>query len=62
LLLGVRLLPDRKGETVAWQNLTSEVGPLTIVRSDRRVFRERAKLVEYLTEAEASQPAPWLGR
>jgi hypothetical protein len=58
LLLGVRLLPDDKGETVAWQDLTSQVGPLTIVHSDHRVFRDHAELADYLTEAKASRPAP----
>jgi hypothetical protein len=58
LLLGVRLLPKGKREPVAWQDLTSQVGPLTIVRSDHRVFRDHAKLAEFLTEAKASRPAP----
>jgi len=58
LLLGVRLLSEGAGKAVAWQDLTSQVGPLTIVRSDHRVFREQAKLVEYMTEAKASRPAP----
>jgi hypothetical protein len=58
LLLGVRLLPEDKGKAVAWQDLTSQVGPLTIVRSDHRVFRDQAKLADYLTEAKASRPAP----
>jgi hypothetical protein len=58
LLLGVRLLPEDKGKAVAWKDLTSQVGPLTIVRSDHRVFRDQAKLAEYLREAKASRPAP----
>jgi hypothetical protein len=58
LLLGVRLLPEGKGQAVAWRDLTSQVGPLTIVRSDHRLFRERAKLAKYLQGANASRPVP----
>jgi hypothetical protein len=58
LLLGVRLLPEDKGKAVAWQDLTSQVGPLTIARSDHSVFRDQAKLAEYLRQAKAARPAP----
>jgi hypothetical protein len=58
LLLGVRLLPETSGTAVAWQDLTPQLGPLTIERSERRVFRDEVALSEYLTEAKASQPAP----
>jgi hypothetical protein len=58
LLLGIRLLPEDSGKAVAWRDLTSQVGPLTIVRSERHVLRERAELVDYLLEARASRPAP----
>jgi hypothetical protein len=58
LLLGVRSLGEESGKAVAWQDLTSQVGPLKIVRSERRLFRERAELVEYLAEAKASRAAP----
>ena len=58
LLLGVRLLPERSSTAVAWQDLTRQLGPLTIEGSERRVFRDRVTLSEYLTEAKASQPPP----
>lgn len=58
LLLGVLLLREGSGKAVAWQDLTSQVGPLRIARSERRVFRERGELVDYLAEAKASRPAP----
>ena len=58
LLLGVRLLPQRSSIAVAWQDLTPQLGPLTIKRSERRVFRDQMTLSEYLTEAKASQPPP----
>lgn len=58
LLLGLRLLPEENGKAVVWQDLTPKVGPLRIVRSERRVFRERTKLGEYLAEARASRAAP----
>ena len=58
LLLGVHLLPQGKGQAVAWQDLTSQVGPLVIVRSEHRLFRDRAALVKYLEGAQATRPAP----
>jgi hypothetical protein len=61
VLLGVRLLSEDRAEDVAWQDLTSQVGPLTIVRPEHRVFRERASLAEYLADAKASRPAPAVG-
>lgn len=58
ILLVVRSLPEGKGQAVAWQDLSSQVGPLTIVRPEHRVFRERSELEGYLEEAQATQPAP----
>lgn len=58
ILLAVRLLPEGKKQAVAWQDLSSQVGPLTIVRTDRRVFRERSKLAEYLRGAHPGRPLP----
>ena len=58
LLLGTRVLPEARGKAVAWQDLTPQVGPLTIGRSEHRVFRERAELAEYLQETKASRPTP----
>ena len=58
LLLGVSLLREESGTAVAWRDLTSQVGPLRIVRSERRLFHDHAELAEYMTEAKASRPAP----
>ena len=58
ILLAVRLLPEGEGQAVAWQDLSSQVGPLTIVRPEHRVFRERSELAAYLEEAQAARPAP----
>jgi hypothetical protein len=58
LLLASRLLPEGKGQVVAWRDLSSQVGPLTILRSDDRVFRERTTLQTYLNGARAPRPAP----
>jgi hypothetical protein len=57
-LLAVRLLPEGKGQAVAWQDLTSQVGPLTILGPVHRVFRERPKLERYLSSSGARGPAP----
>ena len=58
LLLGSRLLPDESEKAVPWQDLTTQVGPLTISHTDRRLFHGQAELVEYLTQAKASRPVP----
>jgi hypothetical protein len=58
LLLGLRLLPQGKGQAVAWQDLTSQVGPLVIVHAEHRLFRDRAGLVRYLKGAKATRSAP----
>jgi hypothetical protein len=57
-LLAVRLLPEGKGQAVAWRDLTSQVGPLEIVHSDHRLFRERSRLEKYLKGVQAARPAP----
>jgi hypothetical protein len=58
LLIGVRFLPQGKGRPVAWQDLSSQVGPLVILRQEHRLFRARAGLVRFLKEARATRPAP----
>jgi purine nucleoside permease len=58
LLLALRLLPEGNGQAVAWRDLSSQVGPLTIVRQERQLFRERSKLESYLARAGAEQAAP----
>jgi hypothetical protein len=57
-LLTVRLLPEGEGQAVAWRDLSPQVGPLTIVRSEHRVFRKRSELESYLRRARAQRPAP----
>ena len=57
-LLAVRLLPEGEGEAVTWRDLSSQVGPLTILRSERRLFRERSALETYLSAARAERSAP----
>jgi hypothetical protein len=42
---------------VAWSDLTTEVGLLTITRETKRVFRERTPLAEYLTASGGRVPA-----
>ena len=58
VLIVFSLRPEIMGKAVPWEDLTSQVGPLTIVRSEHRLFRDRAKLVGYLREAKATRPAP----
>ena len=58
LLFAGRLLPEGTGQAVAWRDLSSQAGPLRILRSDQRVFRERSKLVRYLRGAHPGRPLP----
>ena len=58
LLIGVRFLPAGKGQPVSWQDLSSQVGRLVILREEHRLFRSRAGLVRFLKEAKATHPAP----
>ncbi len=58
ILLAVRLRPEEEGQAVAWRDLSSEVGPLTIVRPEHRVFRKRSKLERYLRGVRAERPTP----
>lgn len=58
LLLATRLLPQKKGHPVAWRDLTAQVGPLRIIRSQHRLFRERAKLADYLKQTRARTSVP----
>jgi hypothetical protein len=51
ILLAVRLLPEGESHAIAWRDLSPQVGPLTIRRSDARVFRERSKMEKYLSGA-----------
>ena len=42
---------------MAWSDLSTEVGPLTIPRETKRVFRGRTPLAEYLTASGGRAPA-----
>jgi hypothetical protein len=58
LLLAARLLPEQKGDPVAWRDLSTQVGPLEIDASQHPLFRERSKLAQYLQRADARGSAP----
>ena len=58
IFLTVRLFPEGEGQPVAWQDLSSQVGPLTFAYPEHRVFRKRAELARYLRAAQAARPAP----
>lgn len=51
------LWPEREGPTLAWSDLSAQVGPLTITRETKRAFRGRVPLAEYLTPAGGRVPA-----
>ena len=51
------LWPERQGPTLAWSDLSAQVGPLTITRETKRAFREPRPLAEYLTAAGGRVPA-----
>jgi hypothetical protein len=57
-LLVAQRLPEGKGTPIAWQDLTSRVGPIVIVRSEHRLFRDRHQLAGYLKSAQARRAAP----
>lgn len=42
---------------MAWSDLSAQVGPLTITRETKRVFRERKPFAEYVTAAGGRAPA-----
>ncbi len=52
-LLAVQLWPERKDHPVAWRDLSPQVGPLALDHSQRRLFRERSKLVTFLRHSHA---------
>jgi hypothetical protein len=51
------LWPEGEGRSVAWSDLSREVGPLAITRESKRIFRERTPLAEYLAIAGGHAPA-----
>jgi hypothetical protein len=58
LLLAARLLPEQKGDPVAWRDLSAQVGPLELDASQHPLFREHSKLAQYLRRAGARRSAP----
>jgi PrcB C-terminal len=58
LLLAARLLPEGESERVAWRDLSTEVGPLSIAGPERRLFRERRDLASYLSRQPLLRPPP----
>ena len=52
------MLPEERGDTVAWRDLSAQVGPLEIDTSQHPLFRERSKLTHYLQRARARRSAP----
>jgi hypothetical protein len=58
ILLAFRLVDDGDGHAIAWTDLTSQVGPLRIDRSERRLFRKPSSLARYLQRAKATRPPP----
>jgi hypothetical protein len=53
VLLAVRLLPEGESEPVAWRDLSTQVGPLSIGGLERRLFRDQEELNRYLAAARA---------
>ena len=58
LLFGVSALPHGKEHAVAWRDLSGDVGPLTLVRGERRLFRDRSRLAAFLRTAGSKRPVP----
>jgi hypothetical protein len=56
------LWPEQEGAPAAWNDLSAKVGPLTITRETKRVFRERGPLAEYVTPAGGRVPVVDFGR
>lgn len=54
-LLAYALWPEGEGRAAAWQDLSAQVGPLTIAHETKRVFRESRPLAGYL-EAAGGRP------
>jgi hypothetical protein len=54
-LLAVTLLPDENSGPVAWRDLSTQVGPLSISGLERRLFRDQEQLDRYLSRAQARE-------
>jgi hypothetical protein len=46
------------GHPIAWTDLSSRIGPLTIARSEHRLFRKPSSLARYLQSAKATRSPP----
>jgi hypothetical protein len=51
------LWPEDQGRAVIWSDLSGQVGPLTITRETKRVFRSRSALAGYLATGGGRVPA-----
>ena len=58
VLLAVSLLPAEKSRPLAWRDLTTQVGPLTIADRENRLFRNREDFDRYLAQARARGRPP----
>jgi hypothetical protein len=56
-LVAYSVWPEKGGGPVAWSDLSAEVGPLTITRETKRVFRERQPFAAHLRGAGGTIPA-----
>jgi hypothetical protein len=53
VLLAVGLSSEDESRTVAWRDLSEQVGPITVTGRELRLFREQEALARYLTRARA---------
>ena len=58
VLLAVSLLPAEKSRPLAWRDLTTQVGPMTIADRENRLFRNREDFDRYLAQARARGRPP----
>ena len=58
VLLAVSLLPAEKSRPLAWRDLTTQVGPMTIADREHRLFRNREDFDRYLAQARARGRPP----
>lgn len=55
-LVAYALWPEAEARRVAWQDLSSRVGPLTITRETKRVFRDVETLRDYVAAGGGQVP------
>jgi hypothetical protein len=56
-LVAYSVWPEKEGGPVAWSDLSAEVGPLTMTRETKRVFREPQPFGAHLRGAGGTVPA-----